>query len=165
MLFNAKLHVAMPGIPSSKETKLRDVEKRFGNMNYGRSLYPEEMIDQMLREKESNSMREDHAQLQSAITTMRNSMPKRSGLRPPPGFDKKDPFYHHVPTNRVPVQSVPHSRHEALRAPVPHSIGYGLKKAPGSNVLEKAPIEGKCIGNNNHLSYQSFFYRCGHRGD
>ena len=158
MLFNAKLHVAMPGFSSSKETKLRDVEKRFGSMNYGRSLYPEEMIDQLLREKESNSTREDHAQLQSAITTMRDSMPRRS-VRPPPGFDRKDPYYHHVPTNRVPIQSVPHSRHEAMRAPVPHSIGYGLKKAPGSIVLERASVEGKGIGNKKHLCYQSLHYR------
>ena len=115
-------------------------------MNYGRSLYPEEMIDQLLREKDRNP-REDHAQLQSAIATMRENMPRRTCPRPPPGFDRNDPYYNHVPKNRIPVQSVPHSHHEAMRAPAP-KLGYN-----STNILEETSVEGMCIEN-----HRIFFY-------
>ena len=140
MLFYANLHVGMPGISSKEETRLRDVEKRFERMNYGRSLYPEEMVDQLLREKDRNP-REDHAELQSAIDTMRENMPRRTCPRPPPGFDRNDPYYHHVPKNRIPVQSVPHSLHETMRAPVP-DLGYNSTKAQEFYVLEETSVEG-----------------------
>ena len=149
MLFYANLHVGMPGISSKEETRLRDVEKRFGRMNYGRSLYPEEMVDQLLREKDRNP-REDHAELQSAIATMRDNMPRRTCPRPPPGFDRNDPYYNHVPKNRIPVQSVPHSHHEAMRAPVPHNLGCNSTIARGSYVLEETSVEGMCLENNNN---------------
>ena len=144
MLFYAKLHVAMPGVSSMEETRLRDVEKRFEAMNHGRNFHPEPMVDQVLREK-GKAPRDGHDQLQSAISTMREYMPRRTCSRPPPGFDKNDPYYHHVPKNRIPVDSVPHSRHEALRAPVPHNPGPRSMNAPVFHELEESSVEGMCV--------------------
>ena len=147
MLFYAKLHVAMPGISSSEETRLRDVEKRFGSMNCVRSLHPEEMVDMSSREREKNSSA-DHAKLQSAISTMKGNMPRRTCLRPPPGFDRNDPYNHHVPNSRVPVQSVPHSRHEAMRALlVPPNPDQRHLLPFESNGLEDISNEGVCLEN------------------
>ena len=144
MLFYAKLHVRMPGISSMEETRLRDDEKRFESMNHGRSLYPEQMVVQVLREK-GKAPGDGHDQLQTAISTMRENMPRRTCSRPPPGFDKNDPYYHHVPKNRIPVHSVPHSHHEALRVPVPHNPGPRSMNAPVFHVLEESSVEGMCV--------------------
>ena len=130
-MFNAKLHVPMPGFSSDEGIRLRDVEKR-----------SEKLVNQTISEKSKNP-RADHAQLQSVVATMREFMPRRTCPRPPPGFDRNDTYYNHVPNNRVPVVSVPHSRHEALRAPtVPPPSSQRRMSSSELHLLEE--FEGMC---------------------
>ena len=106
--------VKMPGMPGPEFERLKNVERRAASMpSGGGSLYPVEMLDNLMRD--AGVMRErDHAQLQDAVSTVRATIPKRNCAREPPGFERDDPFLHHVPSISVPTRAVPHTRHEAL---------------------------------------------------
>ena len=106
--------VKMPGMPGPEFERLKNVERKAASMpSHGRSLYPVEMLDDLMRD--AGVMRErDHAQLQDAVSTMRATIPKRNWAREPPGFERNDPFLHHVPRVNVPTRAVPHTCHEAL---------------------------------------------------
>ena len=115
MQVNVKMPVVkMPGLPGTEIERLKNVEGRGASVpSGGRSLYPEEMLDEMMRD--AGVMRErDHAQLQDAVSTMRATIPQRRCAREPPGFERDDPFLHHVPSISVPTRAVPHTRHETL---------------------------------------------------
>ena len=106
--------VKMPGMPGPEFERLKNVERRVASMSSGgRSLYNVEMLDDLMRD--AGVMRErDHAQLQDAVSTMRATIPTRRCAREPPGFERNDPYLHHVPSVNVPTRAVPHTRHEAL---------------------------------------------------
>ena len=72
-----------------------------------------EMQDEMMRDAVVKRER-DHAQLQDSVSTMRATIPRRNCAREPPGFERNDPFFHHVPSVNVPTRAVPHTCHEAL---------------------------------------------------
>ena len=115
MQVNAKMPaVRMPGLPGPEVVRLRNVESRASSMTSGGgSLYPVEMLDDLMRDAGVKRGR-DHAQLQDAVSTMRATIPRRNCAREPPGFERDDPFLHHVPSIRVPTRAVPHTRHEGL---------------------------------------------------
>ena len=106
--------VKMPGLPGYEFERLKNVERRAASMpSGGGSLYPEGMLDELMRDAGVTRER-DHAQLQDAVSTMRATIPQRRCAREPPGFERNDPFLHHVPSISVPTRAVPHTRHETL---------------------------------------------------
>ena len=130
MQANAKMRmpfIKQPGFDESEFRRLRDMERRAASMpSGGGSLYPVGMLDDLMRDAGLKRGR-DHAQLQDAVVTMRATIPRRNCAREPPGFERDDPFYHHVPRTNVPTRAVPHTRHEALHF-TPHGVYYRQKR-------------------------------------